>query len=88
LQIAEEAQNLNDFQAAGITGRANPERQKSTQLGRLATTQAASLMGHEDAFPRPRLSARCGFGQGTFAGTRATGETRRFRSFAYDWSNE
>jgi hypothetical protein len=27
-------------------------------------------LGHEDAFPRPRLSARCRFGQGTFAGTR------------------
>ena len=33
-------------------------------------------MGHEDAFPRPRLSGRCRFSQGTFAGTRATGETR------------
>ena len=28
--------------------------------------------GHEDAFPRPRLSARCRFSQGTFAGTRAS----------------
>ena len=28
-------------------------------------------MGHEDAFPRPRLSAPCRFSQGTFAGTRA-----------------
>ena len=27
-------------------------------------------MGHEDAFPRPTLSARYRFGQGTFAGTR------------------
>jgi hypothetical protein len=36
---------------------------------------------HEDAFPRPRLSARCRFGQGTFAGTRATGKTRRNRPF-------
>jgi hypothetical protein len=26
--------------------------------------------GHEDAFPRPRLSARCRFSQGTFPGTR------------------
>jgi len=24
-------------------------------------------MGHEDAFPRPRLSARCRFGEATFA---------------------
>src|ERR1700736_5653999 len=28
-----------------------------------------SPSGHEDAFPRPRLSARCWFSQGTFAGT-------------------
>src|SRR5580698_1834096 len=32
-----------------------------------------SLQGHEDAFPRPRLSARCRFSQGTFAGTRGNG---------------
>ena len=30
--------------------------------------------GHEDAFPRPTLSARCRFSQGTFAGTRGNGE--------------
>ena len=28
---------------------------------------------HEDAFPPPRLSVRCRFGQGTFAGTRRNG---------------
>jgi hypothetical protein len=30
-------------------------------------------MGHEDSFPRPRLSARCRFSHGTFAGTRGNG---------------
>ena len=30
-------------------------------------------MGHEDAFPPPRLSARCRFSQDTFAGTRGNG---------------
>jgi len=30
-------------------------------------------MGHEDAFPPPRLSVRCRFSQGTFAGTRGNG---------------
>jgi hypothetical protein len=30
-------------------------------------------VGHEDAFPRPRLNARCRFSQGTFAGTRGNG---------------
>jgi len=29
-----------------------------------------SPLGHEDAFPRPTLSARCRFSQGTFAGRR------------------
>jgi hypothetical protein len=33
-----------------------------------------SGMGHEDAFPPPRLSGRCRFSQGTFAGTRGNGE--------------
>ena len=28
-------------------------------------------MGHEDAFPPPRLSVRCGFSQRTFARTRS-----------------
>jgi hypothetical protein len=32
-----------------------------------------SAKGHEDAFPRPRLSARYRFSQGTFAGTRGNG---------------
>jgi hypothetical protein len=32
-----------------------------------------AAMGHEDAFPRPRLSARFRFIQGTFAGTRGNG---------------
>jgi hypothetical protein len=32
-----------------------------------------SGLGHEDAFPRPRLSDRCRFSQGTFAGTRGNG---------------
>jgi len=30
-------------------------------------------MGHEDAFPRPRLSARYRFSQRTFAGPRGNG---------------
>jgi hypothetical protein len=30
-------------------------------------------LGHEDAFPRPRLSARCRFSQGTFAAMRGNG---------------
>ena len=30
-------------------------------------------LGHVDAFPRPGLSARCRFSQGTFAGPRGNG---------------
>ena|SRR6516165_686721 len=40
-----------------------------------------SGVGHEDAFPLPRLSVRCRFNQGTSRGCGATGETRRARSF-------
>ena len=32
-----------------------------------------TAQGHEDAFPRLRLSARCRFSQGTFAGTWGNG---------------
>jgi hypothetical protein len=35
--------------------------------------RATAGKGHEDAFPRPRLSARCRFSQGTFAGTWGNG---------------
>jgi hypothetical protein len=38
--------------------------------------------GHEAQFPSATLSARYRFGQATFAGTRATSETRRFRTMA------
>jgi len=31
-------------------------------------------MGHEDAFPRPSVSARCRFSQGTFAGASGNDE--------------
>ena len=31
-------------------------------------------MGHQERLPPPRLSGRCGFGEGTFAGTRGNGE--------------
>ena len=34
-------------------------------------------MGHEDAFLRPRLSARYRSSQGTLAGARGKGEIRR-----------
>jgi hypothetical protein len=30
-------------------------------------------MGHEDALPQPRLSARCWFSQRTFVGTQGNG---------------
>src|SRR5580704_7387881 len=42
--------------------------------GPLANERRRSAQGHEDAFPPPRLSGRCRFSQGTFAGTRGNGE--------------
>src|ERR1700730_18165822 len=44
-----------------------------TQLGRSSGSPSASAKGHEDAFPRPRLSARSQFSQATFAGPRGNG---------------
>jgi hypothetical protein len=39
-------------------------------------SSARSASGHEDAFPRPSVSARCRFSQGTFAGTLGNGRGR------------
>jgi hypothetical protein len=46
----------------------------STYAPILGLDRARSGKGHEDAFPPPRLSGRCRFSQGTFAGTRRNGE--------------
>jgi len=43
------------------------------QLGQYRWLSTGSAKGHEDAFPRSRLSAGCRFSQGTFAGTRGNG---------------
>src|SRR5271167_4558524 len=42
------------------------------QLVRVGSNRMTHL-GHEDAFLRPKLSARCRFSQGTFAGTWGNG---------------
>ena len=42
-------------------------------LSRSGWRRSMAGMGHEDAFPRPRLSARCRFSQRTFAGPRGNG---------------
>jgi hypothetical protein len=39
----------------------------------VAPPERTAAVGHEDAFPEPRLSARCRFSQGTFAGTLGNG---------------
>src|SRR5437763_10032551 len=57
----------------GITGKANREGPQTTQLGRSERVFRIARVGHEDAFPRPRLSARCRFSQETLAGTRGNG---------------
>ena len=40
--------------------------------------------GHENAFPPPRLSARCQFSQGTFAGTRGNGGNAPYAAIRED----
>jgi hypothetical protein len=45
----------------------------STQLSRSRRALLTAGVGHEDALPRSRLSARSRFSQRTFAGTRANG---------------
>jgi hypothetical protein len=49
------------------------ERRLATQRGRFSVPPGRAAMGHEDAFPRPRLSARCRFSEGTFAERRGNG---------------
>jgi hypothetical protein len=49
------------------------EGRQSTLLSRSKPSARRSEMGHEDAFSRPRLSARCRFGQATFAATQRKG---------------
>jgi hypothetical protein len=44
------------------------EGPESTQLSRSRQRWGTAAEGHEDAFPRPRLSARCRLSEGTFAG--------------------
>ena len=46
------------------------------------------VWGHEDAFLRPRLNARCPFGYGTFAGTHGNGREapKAVVSAILDWS--
>ena len=46
---------------------------KATQLSQFPSRPRRSLKGHQDAFPRPRLSARCRFSQRTFTRTRSNG---------------
>jgi len=54
----------------------------SIQPRRCPVTPVRSVKGHEAQFPSATLSARYRFGQVTFAGRRATSETRRFRTLA------
>ena len=72
----------------GITGRANLERQKCTQLSQSEPLPRTAVVGHEDAFPRPRLSGRCRFSQGTFAGASGNDKDapKAVVSALLDWS--
>src|SRR5207302_1159922 len=61
--------------AGGVVpgGRTATHTESTLYLRRTCSGRRMTQMGHEDAFPRPRLSARCQFSQGTFAGTRGNG---------------
>ena len=49
------------------------ERRLATHVSRSGYRRSMAAKGHEDAFRRPTLSARCRFSQGTFAGMRGNG---------------
>ena len=55
--------NASDLAHLGQLPAGN-ERQLSIREGRAATGKKMAAVGHEDAFPRPRLSARCGVRKG------------------------
>ena len=53
---------------------ANREGPQSTQRSRSPSPPGRSLKGHEERFPPLRLSGRCWFREGTFAGRRGKEE--------------
>src|SRR6516225_7224126 len=57
-----------------VVRRAKSERQVSTQLSRSRRVSRTTGVGHEDAFPRPRLRAAVGSVNGPSRGRGATGE--------------
>jgi hypothetical protein len=59
--------------ARSMGGSRFPGCEGYTQLSRSRRVLRTAGMGHDDAFPRPRLSARCRFSEGTLAGTRGNG---------------
>jgi hypothetical protein len=72
------ARRLGLVSAGGSVVRQETRRMLNDRLPRLPDRSSGprqrSPLGHEDAFPPPRLSGRCRFSQGTFAGTRGNGE--------------
>jgi hypothetical protein len=68
------ATQICDDRVSSHRHQANRERQESTSRPTTDRGPPRAGMGHEDAFSRPRLSARCRFNQETFAGTRGNGE--------------
>ena len=61
------------FRARFTPPRLCPGWQLSTQLSRSRRVSRTAGVGHQDAFPLPRLCVRCRFSQRTFAGTRGNG---------------
>src|SRR5689334_7168779 len=60
-------QIYNDLLIGDVEGRL------TTPCRPLFRVERGSGVGHENAFPRPRLSVRCQFSQGTFARPRGNG---------------
>ena len=53
--------------------RRTSEGRQSTQTSRSRRVLRTAGVEHEDQFPPPRVSGRCGFSRETFAGTRGNG---------------
>src|ERR1700730_10184544 len=60
-------------EVADVLEDAAPLRVAKRASGAVSPIPGTASLGHEDAFTRPRLSARCRISQGPFAGTRGNG---------------
>jgi hypothetical protein len=76
---------MTAFKLGHNTSRATRECRAATQGGRSIALHRRSAVGHEDAFPRPRLSARCRFRKETIAGMRRNGRDAPLPAVPLSW---